>query len=70
MQVRARNLAGWSAFSQPPLTATTSGKLVAWGLNTSGQLGWDDLTSPNQYGNVDHMYDQVVTQVSGLTLEP
>jgi alpha-tubulin suppressor-like RCC1 family protein len=64
MQVRARNLAGWSAFSQPPLTATTSGKLVAWGLNGSGQLGWDDLATPNQFGNVDHMYDQVVTQVA------
>jgi len=64
MQVRARNLAGWSAFSQPPLTATTSGKLVAWGDNASGQLGWPDLDTPNQFGTVDHMFDQVVTMVA------
>jgi len=64
MQVRARNLAGWSSFSQPPVTATTSGKLVGWGLNSAGQLGWDEVATPNQFGNVDHMFDQVVSMVA------
>ncbi len=39
IQVRARNLAGWSPLSNPPLTAFTSGKLVAWGCGDAGQLG-------------------------------
>ena len=30
-QVRARNAAGWSPFSTPPLTVHTSGKLSAVG---------------------------------------
>jgi len=38
-QVRAKNEAGWSPFSQPPLTENTSGKLSAAGLNAHGQLG-------------------------------
>ena len=64
MQVRARNLAGWSAFSQPPCNATTSGKLVAFGNNESGQLGWEDLSTRNQFGNVEHMFDMVMTMAA------
>ena len=37
--MRAKNEAGWSPFSQPPLTENTSGKLSAAGLNGHGQLG-------------------------------
>ena len=64
LSVRARNSAGWSAFCQPPLTATTSGKLVGWGDNRAGQLGWADLESPNQFGQVEHMFDQVAAAVA------